>query len=81
MKLEKSVTVKSIQGIYDELVKEFEKDDELVIDLSDVERVDLSFVQLLISAGRKAREQKKVIRVKGVSTDLKNLIKLSGIKV
>ncbi len=81
MKFEKDITVKNIKKIYDEIVKEFEKNDELIIDLTDVKRIDLSFAQLILAVGKKARELKKVIRVKGVSSELKLLFRLSGLKV
>lgn len=80
MKLEKDITVKNIKKIYDDLIKEFETKEELVIDLSDVSRVDLSFAQLVIATGKKAREMKKVVRIKGVSSNLKDLFRLAGIK-
>lgn len=81
MKAEGEITVKNIRRFYDELNSEIENNREIVIDLSHVKRIDLSGAQVIIAAGKKARELKKIVRLTGVNPHLKKLLALSGIRV
>ncbi len=81
MKFDGDVNVKNVKKFYESLKEEFTKSDEIVIDFSDVLRIDLSAAQVIIAAGRKAKEVNKIVRITGVSNDLKKLFKLSGLKV
>jgi len=81
MKPDSEISVKNIKKFYDQVNDELKNGSELAIDLSGVKRVDLAAVQVIIAAGKKARDMKKVVRLKGVSPELKKLLGLSGIKV
>ena len=81
MKAEGEINVKNIGKFYNEIKDEIENSREIVIDLSHVKRVDLSGAQVIIAAGKKARELKKVVMLTGVNPQLKKLLALSGIKV
>lgn len=81
MKLNGEISVKNIEVFYNNLAKEMENSRETVIDLSDITRVDLAATQVIIAAGKKAREQKKIVRLTGVNPQVKKLLTLSGIKV
>jgi anti-anti-sigma factor len=81
MKPDAEISVKNIKKFYAEISEELKKGSELAIDLSGVKRVDLAAVQVIIAAGRKARDMKKVVRLTGVSPEMKKLLGLSGIKV
>ena len=81
MKVKGEISVKNIRDFYNNLTNEINNSKEIVIDLSDVKRIDLAAAQVIIAAGKKARDLKKVIRLTGVNTQLKKLLALSGIKV
>jgi len=81
MKVESEINVKSIRKFYSDLKVEIESNREIIIDLTEVKRIDLSGAQMIIAAGKKARELKKVVRLTGVNPQLKKLLVLSGIKV
>jgi len=75
------INVKNIKKFYDDIAEELKSGSGLTIDLSGVKRVDLAAVQVIIAAGKKARDMKKVVRLTGVSPEMKKLLGLSGIKV
>jgi hypothetical protein len=50
--LDSDIGIKKIQVLYDSIRNEFKKSDEVIIDFSNVDRVDLSVIQLVIAAGR-----------------------------
>jgi len=80
MKLNGEISVKNIEVFYNNLAKEMDNSREIVIDLSDVTRIDLAATQVIIAAGKKARELKKVVRLIGVNPQVKKLLTLAGIK-
>ncbi len=45
-----------------------------------VKRIDLAATQVIIAAGKKTRELKKVVRLIGVNPQVKKLLTLAGIK-
>jgi anti-anti-sigma factor len=75
------LSVKNIDAFYKELKREIENHDEIIIDLSGVARIDLAAAQVIIAAGKKAREFKKIVRLTGVKPELKKLLGFSGVKV
>ena len=81
MKPEGDLSIKNIKRFYDDLKDELERGSEIVVDLSNVKRVDLAAVQVIIAAGKSAAKLKKVLRLTGVSGDVKRLFRLSGMKL
>ena len=75
------LNIKNIDMLYNELKREIENHDEIIIDLAGVARIDLAAAQVIIAAGKKARELKKVVRLTGVNPQLKKLLGFSGVKV
>jgi anti-anti-sigma factor len=75
------INIKNIGSFYRDLEEEFAGSGDVVIDLSAVKRIDLAAAQVIIAAGRKGKELKRQIKLKGVSPDLKKLFAISGIKV
>lgn len=80
MKPEGIINIKNINSFYTELKKEISANNVIIIDFSDVYRIDLSAAQVIIAAGEKVKELKKVIKITGISHDLKRILKLAGIK-
>ena len=81
MKPQGDISIKNIGDFYNELKNEISRSGEVLIDLSDVKRIDLAAAQLIIAAGKEARELKKVVRLTGVSPEMKKLLGYSGIRV
>ena len=80
MKPEGVIDVKNVNGFYDELKTEINNNDEIILDLSKVKRIDLSAAQVIIAAGEKVKQLKKVLKITGISHDLKKILKLAGIQ-
>lgn len=80
MKPEGIINIKNINSFYTELKNEISTNNEIIIDLSNVNRIDMSAAQIIIAAGEKVKELKKVIKITGISHDLKKILKLAGIK-
>jgi len=81
MKPEGDINIKNIGTFYRDLEDEFAGGGDVVIDLSAVKRIDLAAAQVIIAAGRKGKELNRVVRLKGVSPDLKKLFYISGVKI
>ncbi|HNX25002.1 MAG TPA: STAS domain-containing protein [Spirochaetota bacterium] len=81
MKVDKDVSVKNINNFYFALREEVENNNQVVIDFSDLSRIDSAAAQVILAAARKVKELDKTIRFVGVSSELKKLLKLAGIKL
>lgn len=80
MKPEGIINIKNVNSFYNELKNEISANNVIIIDFSNVYRIDLSAAQVIIAAGEKVKELKKVIKITGISHDLKRILKLAGIK-
>ena len=81
MKPDGDISIKNIDIFYRDLKEEFAGSGDIVIDLSAVKRIDLAAAQVIIAAGRRGKELKRQIKLKGVSPDLKKLFSISGINI
>jgi anti-anti-sigma regulatory factor len=81
IKLEPDISVKKINELHAAIVDEFKTGDEVLIDFSDVERVDLSVVQLIIASGRAAKTSGKTIKLKSVPRFVKHQMQICGVKL
>ncbi|MBP7735243.1 MAG: STAS domain-containing protein [Spirochaetes bacterium] len=81
IKLEPDVGIKKIKELHAAVLDEFKTSEEVVIDFSQVERVDLSVVQLIMAVGRAAKNAGKTIKLKSVPRFVKHQMQICGIKV
>jgi anti-anti-sigma regulatory factor len=81
IKLEPDIGVKKIKELHAAILDEFKKSDEVLIDFTDIERVDLSVVQLIMASGRAARYGGKTIKLKSVPRFVKYQMQICGIKI
>jgi len=61
------MSIYEVREIYGDLLKSFEKDGELILDLSEVTSCDVAGIQLLYSAKRTAKEKGKGFSFSGAS--------------
>ena len=80
MLVSEDIGIKKIHDFYRDLASELNSSDEIVLDFVNVARVDLSVIQVIIAAGRKAREQGKTIKLKSVSEVIKQQMQVCGLK-
>ena len=82
MILNENISIKNIKDFSSKLKDKISNSEGTVIlDFSNVKRVDLSVVQVVLSAGRSARSESKSIRLKNVSDTVKNQMQLCGLKI
>ncbi len=70
--------IESVQETYDSLVKEYKKATYLEVHCHEVEKADVSFVQLLISLIKTAQTDKKTCVLSSMSDTLHELIRSTG---
>lgn len=71
--------VKTIAKMKADLLALMKKEDELVIDMSAVPRIDLSVAQLVIAAQKEGKKQGVAIRLAGISSEVKQQLMLCGV--
>ncbi|HOO72507.1 MAG TPA: STAS domain-containing protein [Spirochaetota bacterium] len=80
IELKENTSVKNIGSVYKQIGTELDKSDDVLLDFSRLNRLDLSVIQLIIAAARYAREQGKTIRLKSVSEQIRWQLEMCGIK-
>jgi anti-anti-sigma regulatory factor len=81
MVLEADLSIKTVKTFYESLQKELQENDRVNLDFSRVHRIDLSIIQVIIAAGREARDRGKVLRMKSVPEEIRNQMHICGLKV
>ena len=78
IELSEDVGVKNIKSFYLELKNVLESDEsEIILDFSEVRRVDLSLIQVIMAADRELKRQGKKITLKYISGDIKEQLYLT----
>jgi anti-anti-sigma factor len=70
--------IKNIKKLYSKLKKVLKSESEIILDLKNLRRMDLSLAQLLIAANREARKKGKKMMLRTVSEDIKKQLYISG---
>ncbi len=78
---EENLNIKHSKKFYESFDHELKAGDEVIVDFSRVKRIDLSIVQILVAAGRKARQEGKTIKLKSMSPEVRNQMKFCGLKL
>jgi anti-anti-sigma factor len=77
--VDENISVKQVAQFHDQLKEEAQKDDTITLDFSSVRRVDLAVIQLLISFQQYMKENKKAMKLKNVSEEMKEQLKITGL--
>ena len=78
MVIEKNeVDIYDVEALYTQLLDEFKKGD-IVIDMSNVNKVDMSVIQLFISAKKSSKESLKKFILQHVKPEIKNILERSA---
>lgn len=78
IEIPEDIGVKNIKNFYFQLKEILKKESEIILDLKKVKRIDLSFVQVIMSANRESLKNGKKIKLKSVSKTIKKQLFLSG---
>jgi anti-anti-sigma factor len=74
-----SFTINQIRTIYQTLLDEFNSSSKLLIDLRNVDEIDLSGLQLLVSLKKSCLEKNKEFYIKNLKEELLYSFELSGL--
>ena len=79
MKLEsENFTIYEIEELKDKFFEEFQLDEDIQIDLSNVVKIDMTAIQLLLSLKKSCENQNKSFEIKNVNTNVFRAFQLSG---
>ena len=78
MKIDKDeLTIYEVESFYKELLDEFDKGN-VSIDISSLNKIDMSGIQLLLSVKKSCQESGKTFEIIGANSEVSNTIKKSG---
>ena len=78
MKTDKDeLTIYEIETFYKELLDEFNKGD-VVVDISSLNKIDMSAIQLLLSVKKSCQESSKAFKIVGANSETRKLFQESG---
>jgi anti-anti-sigma factor len=78
IELNEDTGIKNIKKLYLKLKKVLKNESEIILDLKNLRRMDLSLAQLLIAANRESHNKGKKMMLKSVSEDIKKQLYISG---
>lgn len=70
--------IKTIAELHKKFSEAVMKKDELLLNFSSVEKVDLSVIQLVYASMKQAKKNGTVLKFRGLSPELKKQFKLCG---
>jgi len=79
LRLPADCSIASIRGVYDLVREAFRRQDRLEIDCSDVDKADVTSVQLLISTAKTASRDGRPVVLTAVSQTLRNTFQRAGV--
>jgi anti-anti-sigma regulatory factor len=79
LRLPADCSIAAIRGVYDLMRDAFRRQDKLEIDCSDVDRADVTSVQLLLSTAKTARQQGRPIVLTAISQALRSTFQRAGV--
>ncbi len=77
--LNEDIGIKNIRAFYRDLAEVLKGEDEVILDLARVKRIDLSLAQVLMAAGRIAKSDNKILKLKNVSSEIKKNLHIAGL--
>ena len=78
MKIDKNeLTIYEVETFYKELLAEFDKGD-ITVDISNLNKIDMSAIQLLLSAKKSCQESSKSFQIIGANSEVTKIFKESG---
>jgi anti-anti-sigma regulatory factor len=79
--LKDDISIKNAVQFYLDIKNELIDEEKVILDLSKVKRIDLSIAQIIIAAGREAKETGKSVKLKSVSDTVKHQLQICGLKI
>jgi len=79
VQIAKDAGIKNIKNLYNQIKDVIPAENELVLDFSEVDRVDLSIIQLIMSAQQYARQNECMIKLKNVPEQVREQLYIGGL--
>ncbi len=80
IQVSEDIGIKNIKKFYSELFETAKDENEIIIDLANVKRIDLSFIQVLMNISKQLKNNEQKILLQSVSEKVREQLKLGGIK-
>jgi len=78
MVIEKNeLSIYDVEELHTQLIEEF-NNDSIVINLDNVHKIDMSIIQLFVSAQKSAKEESKTFTLENVNHEVEDLLKNSA---
>ena len=77
----KDVGIKNVNEFYSKMKSLLEDEDEIIVDLHEIENIHLSVATVIMAAYREAKTIGKKIKLKNVSSGLREQLFLAGFHV
>jgi len=71
------LSIYDVEELYTQLVDEFDSD-SVVIDLESVHKIDMSIIQLFVSAQKSAKKTLKTFKLQNINSEVENILKKSA---
>ncbi len=73
-------TIYDVENVHTDLLAALANDDEVLVDMGSVEKIDMAALQLLVSAKRSCKEENKTFGLSNISDEIATAIKMSGLE-
>jgi len=73
------ITIHKIKNMYQEIYNEFNNNDKITINLKNVDEIDMSGLQLLVSLKKSCEKEDKKLYIENIKEDLLYSFELSGL--
>jgi len=74
----KDAGIKNIKQLKNDILSAIEEDSEVILNLSNQRRLDLSSVQVICSARIEAKQRKKIFKVSGMNNEIIKQFEICG---
>ncbi len=79
--LNEDISIKYAAQFYQDIKNELGDEEKVILDFSNVKRIDLSIAQIIVAAGREAKDIGKSVKLKSVSDTVKHQLQICGLKI
>jgi len=78
MKIEKEeLNISDAKSVHDMLIEEISNDKDILVDMSDVKKIDMSIIQLFISAKSTVQKNSKKFELQNLSDEVSHILQRS----
>jgi anti-anti-sigma regulatory factor len=76
---EDKFTIQTIKKIYLKLLKEYNTTDKIKINFINIDEIDISAIQLLVSLKQSCKKNNKILQINNLKDEIIHALKLAGV--